>query len=283
MKLYYYKHSTCLNFGDDLNPWLFSKLLKGMLDDDENELLIGIGTLLNDKIPCAPKKIIFSSGAGYGTGLPIIDDTWKIYCVRGPLTAKLLKLDKNLAIIDGAVLVRKLYKHDTNTKNRKYSFMPHISTASTGGALWRKVCEELDFGYIDPRGETEKIIKDIKSSEVLITEAMHGAIVAETFRVPWVPVVTNNEIFPFKWHDWCSSIGLEYEPVKLLPLWDIHPENIYHKAKTGLKIYIAKTKLKQICSSAIPVNTKDKVFDNLYNNINTKLYEMIESCTSASR
>ena len=280
MKLYYYKHSTCLNFGDDLNPWLFSKLLNGMLDDDENELLIGIGTLLNDKIPCTSKKIIFSSGAGYGTGLPIIDDTWKIYCVRGPLTAKLLKLDNKLAIIDGAVLVKELYKSVTYTKNWKYSFMPHISTASSGGTLWRKVCEELNFGYIDPRDETEKIIQDIKSSEVLITEAMHGAIVAETFRVPWVPVVTNNEIFPFKWHDWCSSIGIEYDPVKLLPLWDTDFDDIYHKAKIGLKMYIAKNKLKQIYRSVIPVNAKDKVFVNLYNNINSKLYEMIDSCVS---
>jgi hypothetical protein len=36
MKLYYYQDSKGVkNFGDDLNPWLWSKLIPDVLDDDE--------------------------------------------------------------------------------------------------------------------------------------------------------------------------------------------------------------------------------------------------------
>ena len=41
---------------------------------------------------------------------------------------------------------------------------------------------------------------------------MHGAIVADALRVPWIPVATNSTILSFKWQDWCSSIGVEYKP-----------------------------------------------------------------------
>jgi succinoglycan biosynthesis protein ExoV len=44
---------------------------------------------------------------------------------------------------------------------------------------------------------------------------MHAAIVADTFRIPWVPVVTNARINEFKWRDWTSSLDLEYAPERI--------------------------------------------------------------------
>ena len=45
MKLVYYQDPKG-NFGDDLNPWLWERLLPGRLDDDPSELLVGMGTIL---------------------------------------------------------------------------------------------------------------------------------------------------------------------------------------------------------------------------------------------
>jgi len=50
----------------------------------------------------------------------------------------------------------------------------------------------------------------------VVTEAMHGAIVADTLRIPWVPVVCSPAILPFKWSDWTRSVELAYRP-RLLP------------------------------------------------------------------
>lgn len=39
MKLFYYKGETD-NFGDDLNPWLWSKIASDIIDDDPSELFV---------------------------------------------------------------------------------------------------------------------------------------------------------------------------------------------------------------------------------------------------
>ena len=75
MKLMYYRDERG-NFGDDLNPWLWERLLPGFLDDRDDVLLVVIGTILNHAIPAEPVKVVFGSGVGYGN-LPILDDRWR--------------------------------------------------------------------------------------------------------------------------------------------------------------------------------------------------------------
>lgn len=44
---------------------------------------------------------------------------------------------------------------------------------------------------------------------------MHAAIIADAFRVPWVPMVTSPQINTFKWLDWTSTIEQRYTPIVL--------------------------------------------------------------------
>ena len=218
MKLYYWKPSKGQgNFGDNLNLWLWERLLPHVLDEDETVAFIGIGTLINDLLPhytpIARKRVIFSTGVGYGNGkAPIIDDSYKIYCLRGPLSAQKLELPPELAVTDGAVLVRRIF-NPTSKKLYKYSYMPHHQLASEA---WKTLCEKLEFGYVDPTWPTEKVLNAIGQTEVLLTEAMHGAIVADALRVHWIPIISDSAtILNSKWKDWCLSVGLEYEPKKI--------------------------------------------------------------------
>ena len=94
--------------------------------------------------------------------------------------------------------------------------MPHIASARPG---WQLVCQELGYGYIDPRWSIEAILTAIRHSEVLISEALHGAIVADAMRIPWIAVQSNELILSLKWRDWCASIEVDYEPTYLLPYW----------------------------------------------------------------
>jgi succinoglycan biosynthesis protein ExoV len=216
MKLYY-REVPRGNFGDDLNPWLWARLLPGFLDEDDNILFVGIGSILNDRIPDRPYKVVFGSGVGYGK-LPLISkQKWKIYCVRGPLSAERLGLPAAIGIGDAAVLVRSLQMPKFD-KVHKISYMPHQTSAALGN--WEGICDEIGIHFIHPGKGVEAVMADILSSELLITEAMHGAIVADGFRVPWIPVRAYYQIPRFKWLDWCASIGLEYKPINLPCLLD---------------------------------------------------------------
>lgn len=221
MKLYYYKDAHG-NFGDDLNPWLWSRLMPGFIDDDDAELFVGIGTLLNDNIPEHPRKIVFGSGVGYGSSLPRVDGTWSFYCVRGPVSAATLGLPGDCAITDSAALVSTVYDTE-RSKRHGIAFIPHH--VSAGHLDWEMVCREVGVRYIDPRKDVDTVLGEISGASAVITEAMHGAILADTFRVPWMPVVLYGHILHSKWEDWTRSLALPYEPRRLAGVY--HPDYGY--------------------------------------------------------
>lgn len=213
MKLFYYNGKDqgiqAGNFGDELNPWLWDQLIPNILSNSEKVLFVGIGTLLNEHLSKAPQKIIFGSGVGYGK-IPIIDPTWKIYFVRGRLSAKALELNPELGLTDPAILVRQFYT-SSELKKYKNSYMPHFTEAIYNGLAWKEVCQSLNIHYIDPTAPVQQVLEEIGTSEVLFAEAMHGAIVADALRVPWIAVNTKKEILDFKWQDWLSSIEIPYK------------------------------------------------------------------------
>jgi succinoglycan biosynthesis protein ExoV len=215
MKLYYYQDSVG-NFGDDLNPWLWPQLLPGAFDRDDGVLFVGIGSLLSQKIPTPPLKVVFGTGvgaAGVGAGqLPSIDSRWRFGCVRGPLSAQALGLESKLAITDSAALIRTIAL-PKESKCFDLSFMPHHKSARS--ANWKLYCKLAGINYIDPSASVHETLQSIQRSKIVLAEAMHGAIVSDALRVPWIPIRLYDHILEFKWQDWCQSLGLAYKPVTL--------------------------------------------------------------------
>ena len=208
MKLYSYRDPVG-NFGDDLNLWLWPRLIPSIFDVDDGRLFLGIGTLLNHRVPTAPRKCVFGTGVGYGK-TPGLDANLKIYCVRGPLSAKALDLPERFAITDPALLVRKLPMPEGEPAP-ELSFMPHHRTM--GSIPWPRYCRLAGVRLIDPRGPLLTILGSIRSSKFLVTESLHGAIVADALRVPWAPIRVFPMVLDFKWEDWCASMGVPYSPV----------------------------------------------------------------------
>lgn len=206
MKLQYYIGPRP-NFGDDLNAWLWPKILPEFFDDDGSVLFLGIGSILFDGYPAQAKKIVVGSGFGGYTRAPRVDETWDVRFVRGVYTADALGVPRQLAIGDSGILVRSAVDLSAPTpKLFKHSFMPHWESAQVG--LWREACNLAGINYIDPRGDVESILLSILQSEVMITEAMHGAIVADALRVPWVAAQPIHERHRSKWLDWASALDL---------------------------------------------------------------------------
>lgn len=220
MQLYYYKDKEG-NFGDDLNPLIWGHFIPELLDETSDTLLIGIGTLLNNTLPSARKRVVFGSGHGYGA-LPAIDNTWQFYCVRGPLTARKLGLSPKLALTDPALLTTQLVHSQAPTPVHNVAFIPHHGSKAKGN--WQTLCQLAGIHYIDPASSPLDVVAQIRNSELVVCEAMHGAIIADAFRVPWIPVKCYDHILDFKWHDWCESVGLTYEPQVLPGIYNIKHE-----------------------------------------------------------
>jgi succinoglycan biosynthesis protein ExoV len=272
MKLFYFRapNGIC-NFGDELNPYLWPRLLPGAFDEDHETQFVGIGTLLNDRLPAAARTVVFGSGVGY-YGPPRRSDTWSIYCLRGPMSARALGLDVSVAITDPAALVARLEPSTPLPERSTYAFMPHWQSEPD---VWKMLCARIGCGFIDPRGEPAAVLESLRRTDVLITEAMHGAIVADALRIPWVPVRTREAINSFKWEDWCGSMAIEYCPHVLPTVWPAVPHaGVAGRTRRLAKLAIATRALVNVSKRARPILTRDEVLRDRLDRLEERLDQL---------
>lgn len=227
MKLIYFK-GRVPNFGDELNTYVWPKLLpEGFLDDDPSELFVGIGSIIGTQLPAQSRKFVMGSGyAGY-MGLPDMHDgTWDVRFIRGPKTAEILNLPLDRVICDSAALLRSLTDLPAPAAGIDVAFMPHYE--SLDRADWTKVCQKAGLTLIDATAPIETVLAQIRGARIVVTEAMHGAIVADALRTPWIaarPIFYGHHM---KWHDWAGALDID------LRMHDLRPASL-------LELYIAKS------------------------------------------
>jgi succinoglycan biosynthesis protein ExoV len=231
MEVLYYRDPTGkLNFGDDLNEVIWRELLPKHLFKDDDVRLLGIGSIFNaDFVPLSRTRekqmFVLGSGAGY-FALPPGWENWKILAVRGPLTAELVGKPE-VAATDSAALLSVLPQVVSLAPERNATLLiPHHSSAAYG--QWEKVAAAAGMTLLDPRWPVPIVMEHFSRAKLVVTEAMHGAIVADTLRIPWIPITIAPDTLPFKWRDWTLSLDLPYEPV-LVPAsagWEM----LHHRA-----------------------------------------------------
>ena len=229
MKLTYFHHEPP-NFGDALNATMWGELLpKGFLDDDPASLFLGIGSIIWDDLPADALKHVIGSGYGAYTQAPDLHDgSWNVAWVRGPRTASLLGLDPRLAIADSAILLRATGLPEP-AAGIGAAFMPHFDRAAR--ADWGRICARAGLTYLDPREDATGLLAKIRGARLLITEAMHGAIVADALRTPWIPVLPMEARHRMKWDDWAESLSITLRPHPLPPA---HMLELYMNATGGV-------------------------------------------------
>jgi succinoglycan biosynthesis protein ExoV len=279
MKLTYYAGDPP-NFGDEINATMWQHLLPpGLLDDSEDELFLGIGSILWDYLPKAPRKIVAGSGFGGYTAAPDVHDgRWDILWVRGPETARVLGIDPGLAITDAAVLLRATPLPPA-PKRSGIAFMPHVESIPRGA--WAEVCAQAGVTFLDPRAPVDQLIAGIRGATMLVTEAMHGAIVADALRTPWVPVLPFHHINRAKWNDWAASLDLSLNNAVLAPstlreAWTSRTgllavgrrsrmmfDNVLVRQCDQFVTSRAAAKLSRVASTAEPQLSKDAVIERV--------------------
>jgi succinoglycan biosynthesis protein ExoV len=189
------------NFGDELNALLWPKLLPGFFDDDPAEQFLGIGSVLDARHETGAVKLV--AGAGYGgyEAPPTLDANWIIHWVRGPLTARRLGLPEVCGLGDPAMLLSA-----PCAGGRSIGFMPHFQSLERGA--WAAAANAANVTLIDPRGDPAAILGAIGACRLLVSEAMHGVIVADAMRVPWIAMRPLMSMHRAKWQDWADALGL---------------------------------------------------------------------------
>ncbi|MES3085064.1 polysaccharide pyruvyl transferase family protein [Sphingomonas faeni] len=229
MKLYFFRGEVP-NFGDELNLWLMPKVFPELLDEDCRVILLAIGSVLFDNHAHDSLKVVFGSGYGAYTSPPNIDKNWRVYAVRGPRTAAACGIPIDMVAGDTAILVRR-FREKNPKKRYSCAFMPHWQSIKRGN--WEAVCRRAGIHFLDPRAPVETLLDEIEASELVITEAMHGAIVADALRVPWIPIMPFEAVHRFKWFDWAEALDVRLRPRKLFPSSTIEARMAWAGKETG--------------------------------------------------
>ncbi len=209
------------NWGDDLNDYLFSQLIKEKIKCVPfDQLLFGpkieryslIGSIIGDFN--LNNTIIYGSGA-ITSNPDIIGFPKEVLSVRGPLTREVL-LKKQIecpAIYgDPALLCPIVYTPPISKMTRKrIGVIPHYRTKESNWIVSLK--REYEVVVID-MSKYEKwtdIIDLIVNCKVVLSESLHGLIISEAYHIPsvWVEFAPHNNPWEweFKFNDFYESIG----------------------------------------------------------------------------
>jgi succinoglycan biosynthesis protein ExoV len=234
MDLIYYKDPDG-NFGDDLNEWIWDYLLPGWQAWDHSTSLLGVGTLLN-KARLDPLRdrrlLIVGSGVGYGSvpTLPL-PTSWDVRSVRGPQSARLLGLPMGAGLLDPAVMIPEFAEFSAIKTAGAPIFIPHHS--SLGRHNWTEACRGAGVDFVSPSKNSKDVIRRIAAAPLVIAESMHAAILADSFRVPWIPIRISHLFNAAKWIDWAESLELDIMILPLFPQLDAIARLLRHRRRPG--------------------------------------------------
>jgi succinoglycan biosynthesis protein ExoV len=205
------------NFGDRLNVDLAGNLgiatlrhnTRDVVNDDV--AVLGIGTILNDRLKVQPstRLIVFGSGFGYPQKAIRLPRQLDIRFLRGPLSCQALGLPLNVGLADGGYLFRDEFRRLAKgvRQSEAVGYLPHHASLATGLPLWREPW--LTPQRIDPSLPPKDYVRRVAACRHIVTECLHGAILADILRIPFTVVQTAPSFDSFKWLDWATALGLD--------------------------------------------------------------------------
>lgn len=210
MKLFYCEVDGG-NFGDDMNEWFWEELFPEYKDLAPSTTMFGIGSILwRANFDGLERVLVMGSGSGYGVVPNKLPGNAEVGFVRGPRTAQLINLNPDMAITDPAAMMPTLGGFQDVVSNDEVVFIPHIGTAKLP-LNWDGIADRAGVRYVSPAKNAHEVIGEISGARLVLAESMHGAIIADAFRVPWVPLSISPAFNEHKWLDWSDSLLLDIE------------------------------------------------------------------------
>ncbi|PNU05602.1 hypothetical protein A8V01_15700 [Novosphingobium guangzhouense] len=127
-----------------------------------------------------------------------------------------MDLNADRVLTDGAILaplLRRFRPRETDLQGG-VAVVPHFETMDFPG--WREAVQMAGFTLVDPRGTPESVIRCLAGARLVLTESLHGAIIADAFGVPWRGFAVSRNFSTAKWADWAASLDLKVD-IALVP------------------------------------------------------------------
>ena len=166
-------------------------------------------------------------GAGYEPGYllkqyaqaPSARKRWHIHSVRGPHTRALLGAPDDVVLGDPALLVPSFYTPKPTSHEVRRYFL-HCGNQTTDDI-------DVDFPQQRTAEEPFRVIDAIVHSDFVFSEALHVAIIAQAYGIPWAWSFNRHALGVFKWFDLFASI-------------DIAPRCFHHSESVDAQIWAEK-------------------------------------------
>ena len=273
------------NVGDELNTWLWPRISPACLTLDDSVEFFGIGSILTETWLSRTRKpkIIFGSGKRDATPIDKgVLASCEIRFVRGPLTAHGLGLPASAAITDPAALMPLHYRPKmVDRTHGRIGFVPHFTMPESQA---QSIATALDLFLIQPKLRVEEFIDSLLSCTAVVAEAMHAAILADSYRIPWMgcsfaSLLSEGSTNAFKWNDWMQSMAIQTARSKAmwLPVDNLHPRIGRFLNTTMTRPYIAALR-RQLSEGRWALSTDQKL-----NGKQDQLSEQVEGMTISLR
>lgn len=226
MELFYWK-SAQGNVGDDLNAWLWPRVFGADYFTDsgapsDGTRFLGIGSILTAAhlLPRPGKSVVFGSGLRSEDVSELAGHDIELVFVRGPRSSAALG---GAPWISDPAILTPLHFERLDPIPGRIGFVPYMRTPP---AVTERICAETGTVCIPVTMDVESFCTALTKCEYVVCEAMHGAIFADAFRVPWAGCRISSALYEgptsfFKWSDWQQSLKLD------VPLHAPLPEFIY--------------------------------------------------------
>ncbi|WP_324740402.1 polysaccharide pyruvyl transferase family protein [Tsuneonella sp. CC-YZS046] len=223
---YFVKYADRQNFGDYL-PELFAKYLLSY-PRVQADLYYFVGSVIEEswikralrQATGFPAGVISFWGCGMRNETPL-SPTARALCrfhgVRGPVTRDLLGLPADTVLGDPGLLVPLIYpkpniptQPGADLRDGNTICIPHISDESDDTQLLalsgcgRVVRPEIEASEAGLAG----IISEIAQADFVLSNSLHGAIIACAYDVPFAFWDSGHIDCPLKWRDFSQSIGI---------------------------------------------------------------------------
>lgn len=242
VKAYWWRgeNARVSNFGDAIAPLILRRFagLTSSWDTISHSSVIVTGSILEHVPPLWDGNIIGAGRLYEDSYLHLHYNTAKVWAVRGPYSAHAIPASQDYALGDPGLLADEMvYVHN---RDIDIGIVPHLTDpALAHQPEW--FSDKWTTSIIDVRDNPLDVIRQIGRCKKIVTSSLHGLVTADAFGIPrrfeLNPAAGKYEGGLYKYLDYSASIGMKFEPGKLIEASRFRVEDRKHQLWDAFRAY----------------------------------------------